>query len=292
MRTILIPVDFSEGSLMSVRYALMIAKGQETLFHFFHIYPDQLMIPDSSFIDGMDSDAFLSTEIVLELKNQSETNMHSFEAEARKIIDKKGLSTTIQTISTVTGGDPEWEIKDICKRIEPELIVMGTKGEGKKGFLEGSMADKIMSNVSVPVIAVPDSVKSTEIKNIMYATNYSEMDFKHINKLAGVFNSPDISFHVVHFDLKGRSDQDLRMMEALQHSLRNNLPDKNLKFNLMDSDEKSKSLSNFTEDNHIDLIVFIAHKTNIFKNLFSTKIHKRDFFKLELPMLAMHEGED
>lgn len=288
MRTILIPVDFSAGSLMTARYALMLTGNQETLFHFFHIYPDQLMIPDSSFIDGMDSDAYLSTEIVIELKRQSEQNMDTFESEVRKLVDDSNINN-IKTTGTVTGGDPEREIKDICQRIKPDIIIMGTRGEGKKGFLEGSMADKIMSAVDIPVIAVPDSVESAGLKNIMYATNFSETDYQHIIKLVEVFTSPDITFHVVHFELKGRPAEDLRMMEALQQSLRQDLPDKNIRFHLMDSDRKSESLQSFTTDNNIDLIAFIAHKTNIFQNLFSHQIHKRDFFKLELPMLALHE---
>lgn len=290
MKTILIPVDFSPGSLMTVKYAMMLAQDRSTLFHLFHIYPDQLMIPDSSFIDGMDSDAFLSTEIVLELKRQSEQNMETFESEV-KALALASAKTNLEITSTVTGGDPEWELKDLINRIEPDLIVMGTRGEGKKGFLEGSMADKIMSSVKIPVVAVPDTSQALELKNIMYATNFSENDYHNLMKLGEVFSLPDLSFHIVHFELKGRPAEDQRMMEALQHSLQRDLQERNLSFHLMDSEKKSETIRQFVVDNNIDLIVFIAHKTSLFQNIFSTQIHKKDFFKLELPMLAMHELE-
>jgi hypothetical protein len=166
---------------------------------------------------------------------------------------------------------------------------MGTRGEGKKAFLEGSMADKIMSSGEVPVIAVPESVHEAKLKNIMYATNFSDRDYEYLKMLAKVLRDPDICFHVVHFELKGKPAHDIRMMEALQHAAQRDIPERETKFHLMDSDKKSESLQSFVDDNQIDLIAFIAHKTNVFKNLFSSQIHKKDFFKLELPMLALHE---
>jgi nucleotide-binding universal stress UspA family protein len=288
MTTILIPVDFSAGSIMTIKYALMFARGREIILHLFHIYPDQLMIPDSSFIDGMDSDAFLSTEMVVEMKRQAEDNMKAFKNEVTEVIEASGVKG-VELTSTVTGGDPEWEIKDICKRITPELIVMGTRGEGKKAFLEGSMADKIMSTAEIPVIAVPDAIHEAKLKNIMYATNFSDKDHEYLKMLAKVFDDPKMCFHVVHFELKGIPARDIRMMEALQHAAERDIPDREIKFHLMDSDKKSESLKTFVDDKQIDLIAFIAHKTNLFQNLFSNQIHKKDFFKLELPMLALHE---
>ena len=42
--------------------------------------------------------------------------------------------------TSLQGGDPRWEITETCKELEPDLVIMGTRGMGKKGFLEGSMA--------------------------------------------------------------------------------------------------------------------------------------------------------
>jgi hypothetical protein len=78
-------------------------------------------------------------------------------------------------------------------------------------------------------------------------------------------------------------------MEELKNALTKEFPTKKIIFHLFDAEDKSDSLKAFIEQNEIDLISFIAHKNSIFKNLFSNKIHKKDFFKLELPMLALHE---
>ena len=288
MKTILIPIDFSDGTLMTCAYAIQLAGGKETQLFLYHIYPDQLMIPDSSFPAGIDSDAFLNTEFIYELRTHAEKNMQEFAGQVEAYLaDKKIDNITIDYL--VTGGDPEWEITEICNNINPEFIVMGTRGEGKKGFLEGSMAERIMIKAKVPVFAVPNSVEKPGLKNIMYATDFNESDYRRIQLIIDIFEHLDSNFHIVHFELKKKILEDRQMMDALKNSLRNEYPGQKLSFHLLDADSKSDALRQFTKEKGIELIAFIAHKTNVFQNLFSKEIHKKDFFKLELPMLALHE---
>lgn len=288
MNTILIPVDFSEGTEVALKYAIQIAGKQKTTLYLFHIYPDQLMIPDSSFPTGIDSDAFLNTEFVQELKKQADVNMASLIEEVKKLTNNS-KHQNIKIESFVTGGDPEWEINEICVKLKPSLIVMGTRGEGNKGFLEGSMAEKIMVRACKPVLAVPQTTELFKLKNVMYATTFSEQDFQNIKLIFELLTHLDVKIHIVHFNLKESKNDGAAMMDALNHSLANIYKEEDFECHLIDGNEKSDVLETFTRQNNIDLISFIAHKKNIFKNLFSNKIHKKDFFKLELPMLAIHE---
>ena len=288
MNTFLIPVDFSEGSLTTCKYAILLGGSEKSRIFLFHIYPDQLMIPDSSFPVGIDSDTFLNIEFIDELRKQAIENMLAFASELKNYLAKQNLDN-FEIDHLVTGGDPEWEIKEICNDIDPSVIIMGTRGEGKKGFLEGSMAERIMIKARIPVIAVPHSIKGPGIKNIMYATNFNESDFKRIKLIIEIFEHVDSRIHIVHFEFKKKIIEDRQMMDVLKNSLRNEYPEQELSFHLFDADSKEDALHRFKEEKDIDLIAFIAHKTNIFQNLFSTEIHKRDFFKLELPMLALHE---
>ncbi len=288
MKTILIPLDFSEGSLTTCKYAILMAGSEKTQLFLFHIYPDQLMIPDSSFPVGIDSDSFLNIEFIDELRKQANENMLAFSEELKNHLAKENLDN-IEIDHLVTGGDAEWEIKEICNNIEPEFIVMGTRGEGKKGFLEGSMAERLMIKANVPVIAVPYTVEKPGLKNIMYATNFNESDFKRIQLIIEIFEHLDSRIHIVHFEFKKKIIEDRQMMDALKNSLRIEYPEQKISFHLFDADSKEDALRRFTEEKDIEMIAFIAHKTNIFQNLFSSEIHKRDFFKLELPMLALHE---
>lgn len=287
MNTILIPVDFSESTEVSLKYALQFTNATKNTLFLFHIYADQLMIPDSSFPTGIDSDSLLNTEFIMELRKQAELNMEKLVEDLKSII-RKTDAKNIAVESFVTGGDPEWEINEICQKLEPTLIIMGTRGDGKKGFLEGSMAEKIMEKACRPVLAVPTTTSELRLKNVMYATNFSEQDFTNVGLIFRLFAHLKISIHIVHFNLKEAKSGEKVLMDTLKQALINTYPEGNFTFNMIDGNEKSDVLKAFTTEYKIDLISFIAHKSNIFKNLFSHSIHKKDFFKLELPMLAIH----
>lgn len=288
MKRLLVPIDFSEGSKTAAMYAIHLAGKEKTELYFFHIFPNQIMVPDSSFPAGIDSDAFMNSDFISGLKDQSELKMDQFKKEMQLYIDKIGL-TNIIIKSEVSGGDPEWGINEICDQIKPIMIIMGTRGEGKKGFLEGSTAEKIMIKSFLPVIAVPESFIKFHLKHVMYATSFNQVDPLKIEKIFTLFRHFKIIVHAVHIELTGKAEESEEKMNDLKSLFRNDLKDREVHFHLIDSDSKIETLEEFVTKNKIDLIAFIAHKNNIFKSLFSSKITKKDFFKLSLPMLAMHE---
>lgn len=288
MKRILIPTDFSDNSIKVCEYAINIIGNTKADIELFHILPDSIMIPDSSFPAGIDTDAFLNSEYLENLKEQAQKNMTKLKAEMLELIAIKGIGNI--KVSTVIGsGDAEWEIMNACNKFTPEIIIMGTRGSGNKGFLEGSMADKIMSKVDIPVIAVPENCNCRYPKNILYATNFSERDYMKIVLLFTIFKKLDITIYVTHFDIESKSSLSISKLDNIKGSFKKERSQGKIFFNIIDGNDKSVSLKTFCKEYDIDMISFISHKTNIFKSLFTRKIHKKDFFKLNLPMLAMHE---
>lgn len=288
MKTILIPIDFSDNTLITCRYAMQIAGNEKTKLFLFHIYPNQIMVPDSSFPTGIDSDTFINAEFITELRSLAEKNMISLVDEVKLMQDKEDRPNIIID-HMITGGEPEYEINQLCDSLNPDMIIMGTRGEGKKGFLEGSMAEKLMNATKIPVISVPESFKDVRIKNIMYALNFSEYDFESIKTILDLFKHQEKEIYIIHIELKESDDVEEKMMQALEGQLKSSFPEEKFNFHILNGADKTIALNDIIEVFHIDLITFIAHKTSFFKNLFSSQIHKKDFFKLELPMLALHE---
>ena len=288
MKTFLIPVDFSENTLPTCKRAIYLTGQQKTKLFLFHIYPDQIIVPDSSFPVGIDNDAFLNVEFIETLRKQAEENMLSLKAETKALIKTLGYAN-IEINYLVTGGDPEWEIRSICEEINPDLIIMGTEGEGKKGILEGSMAENIMNRAKIPVIAVPASFKKEDIQHIMYATNFSNMDIASINKVFNLFENMNILVHVVHFQFEEKEEKSIILMNELEQAFDKAKLAGKITFSFIHASDKTDVLDTFTQKFQIDMIAFLSHKRNFFQNLFSHKISKKDFFKLGLPMLALHE---
>jgi len=290
MKTILVPVDFSDSTITTCQYAMKLVGKEKGKLFLFHIYPNQLIVADSSFPSGIDSDTFISAEYINELRHQADLNMKELVKKIKMLIPElQHGNLTIE--SMVTGGEPEFEIKQICHDLNPDLIVMGTRGEGKKGFLEGSMAEKLMTATKIPTVAVPDSFKETRMHKIMYAMNFNEHDINSIETLLNLYNQIKIELKIIHIELdeEGGEKDEKEMMENFKQTLLNAYPDIKFSFHILTGTDKSAALRNAVDEFQIDLVAFIAHKTNFFQNLFSKNIHKKDFFKLELPMLALHE---
>jgi nucleotide-binding universal stress UspA family protein len=288
MKTILIPVDFSEGSLHSCRYALMLSGNQKITFHLFHIYNDQVMVPDAGMPESMDSDLFFNSDIVLALKEQAENQMAELKKEVEKMIADAGAPVTVT--SALQGGDPRWEITEVCEELKPDLVVMGTRGQGKKGFLEGSMAARIMQKAPVPVLAVPEDYTGFRLKNMLYPTHFNKLDIYALQQVFLLLSHLDVKIHVCHFQLKKENEEAAILMEELEKAFEKEKTEGKIAFYLEEAPDKETVLKNFVQQHDIDLVAFLPEKKHPLKYLFSSHhLRKKDFFKLELPMMALPE---
>ncbi len=283
MKRVFIPVDLSAASFELCKYAVQIVEQEACTLFIYHIYPDQLMVPDSSFPAGIDNDAFMNTAYIGTLKERSLNELSILIKQLEKVIGDKPISLE----SEVIGGDLEWQIMECGERLRPDLIIMGTKGKGNKGLLEGGTAKKIMNESNIPVIVLPESYKEKPLKNIMYACDQCPEDFPKIKMLFKLFDALDVKVFVTHLCLKDE-DKDKRIMSDLKKLFAIDQSKGRIYFHLVDTDDKESALQAFTELNEIDLIAFIAHRKSFLKKFFQNKIHKEDFFKLEIPMLAVH----
>ncbi len=289
MKTILIPVDFSEHSMPTYKFAISLAgTNTNTRLFFLHSFNDQLLIPDSTLNSGFDNDTYMNIQLIEEFKKQAENSMNQLKEEVEKYLtDNSLVNFKVETL--VEGGDPGWEITSVRKDIKAELIVMGTQGAGKKGILEGSMAKKIMDKAMTPVIAVPSGVYNNDNLKIMYACSNSSKDYAKIMLLVKLFENIPSKIFAVHFHHEGSNSDDTKQISELKEAFSQEISNNKIHFSLVDTKDFDISLETFVDRNNINAVAFIAHRSNIFKSLFKHKITKSDFFKLGLPMIALHE---
>ncbi len=288
MKTILIPVDFSEGSLHSCKYAMKLVGNQKATFQLFHIYNDQIMIPDSGFPEAMDTNVFFNSDIVQALKEQAEQQLADIEKQVKELIKTTGQDITVT--SSLQGGDPSWEITETCEELKLDMVIMGTRGQGKKGFLEGSMAVKIMEKATIPVLAVPENYPDFRIQNIMYPTHFNKLDIHAIQQIFSLLGHLNFEIHVCHFHLEKENKEATILIEELEKAFEKEKAEGRISFCLKETPDKEAALKDFAKQNNIDMIAFMPEKRHPFKYLFSSHhLRKKDFFKLELPMLALHE---
>ena len=291
MKRILVPVDFSHGSLNTCKYAIeIVTKKEAVTLWLFHVYADQMLYMPSSDPDGMMSTPMMNIEFSEEIKKIAADNMTKLKNEVSDYITQKGY-TNITVNKFMVSGDPEWLVEDICEELNPDGIIISTSGTGNKNPLEGSMALKIMGKAPVPVVAVPHQYKKFHFHNVMYATklNNVKQDIKALTTLMNIFTHHNFKFFVVHFR---KSDKHQTSMSELEKVFEKERLDEKIRLLVVNDDSDTGEVINaVVTQNDIDLIGFLAHKTHPLKLLFSRGIHKDDFFATNLPVigLPLHE---
>jgi len=135
-KRILAPVDFDSSSLKGLELAAKIAKQSGATVFVLHIVP-------------VDMDVSGMPDYVNLIKRQE-----SLDREKLTAIAKQHLADVKWKILDRLG-EPAHVIDEVAKKLPADLIVMVTHGRrGLARLIEGSIAEKVLSNAPCPVLAV------------------------------------------------------------------------------------------------------------------------------------------
>jgi nucleotide-binding universal stress UspA family protein len=151
---ILVAMDGSESSKDAARYAIMMAKKNNSELIAIHIltpdgYAYLFDIPPSD-AGSLEELMNISRHVVMnwidEIKEEEQTNN-----DGNKNMDKVRLKTEVMLATKPIVG----EIVDYAERENIDLIVIGTRGRtGLKKMLLGSVASGVVTYASCPVLVV------------------------------------------------------------------------------------------------------------------------------------------
>ena len=290
MKKILVPIDFSNHTATSIRYARNIARvtGAEILL--FHSFFDQIYFSDGGFVTGFESGMMLTDQIIRDFYRQKEEGLQKLADELIAGSGEKG-DAGIKVSTKIESGDPEVQIMQTIGKVNPDLIVMGSGGMGKKSLLSGSIARQIMNNAKIPVIAVPELEVTPPINHVAYMTNFDSGDRLALLQLQTVLAGFSLDIHCVHLGQQISNEKTAAQLQELAGC--EDL--KNLKspvsFHLLDAPDMREALKNFITSNKISLIVFIPHKRHVLKNLLYQRLTKEDLFLTQTPVMAIQPNE-
>ena len=290
MKQILIPVDFSDSTFNSCKYAIEIAtKTEPVSIWLFHVYATQSYYNASYSSDAVISEPMLPVDFIEEMKEMrkiSEDNINRLKAELSNYINEKGY-TNFTLNKFLVSGEPEWLIEDVCEELHADGIIMSTSGKGDKSPLEGSMAMHIMGRAQIPVIAVPGQYNDFKFNNVLYATKLDNIadDIKAIKLLLSLFKHHNFTLYVVHFR---KDDKETVTMKELEDVFVKERLENRVRLMIINYENNTDAtISSVTTQNNIDIIAFITHKTNPLKLLFSRGIHKDDFLATGIPVIGL-----
>ena len=176
---ILIPVDFSETSLLAIKHGAFLAKYTKGDLYLFHVINKQFehyaVVEQPMHIEAP------------EKFEQGATNKLNFLA--NQIKDEYGV--TINTI--VKMGNPTKEIIATEKEIGADMVVMGTHGYSPiEEFVIGSNTLKVITKGSVPVMTMSQKAKKFGYTNILLpidTSGHSRQKVSYAIELAKTFSA-------------------------------------------------------------------------------------------------------
>ena len=264
MKKLLLLTDLSDESVNTYRYGLQLAKA-------------------------------LKAEIVL-LYCASETALtmtgqFSYLKKLRSYADRfaqagAGSSGKMPPVECfVTTGDPVTAITKMAETSQVDLLIAG------ENFLQNLRSDEplpLQQLVPCPAILVPAGVVYKKIKEIVFATDFTDQDAevaKGISKLAGELKA-HISF--LHFYPKSQRNRRAQIQHKGEE-LAAQLPDPATSFHLIEEEDLLEGMNDFAEKNRADLFVLATQDTHLLQQYFLQNYRKTQAYHTRVPLLNLYQ---
>lgn len=278
MQTIFVPLDFSENSLQALRHAIELAKTSESQIIVFHSYqPPQ-----------MGGGSFTGKKKLTTLgKQEAEDNMYQV------VMRLKETEPDLDFEHLVVDGDPMQRILFYSEKYESDLIVMGTKGaSGLTEVFLGSVAGKVISDASCPVVIVPEESQKGTYQRIVYATSLIADDKGVLNYLKGLARDFKAKLECIHIEKDAETNS--KFEEFTKEYKNENTENQSIEFKIVSKKEDDKvedTLLDYIEENPLTLLVMLRRERDFVQRLFGYSVTTRMAHHAESPLLIMKAAD-
>jgi len=260
MYKILVPVDFSEKSNYAVKMAAKVGKNIEAEIYLLHL----VELP-SGIVDMGAGSNFSIPESMMYLRKVKE-----------KILDLKATYFHDDQIVkySIKFQNPFEGISDYVKKINANLIVMGSKGVSDfEEMIIGSNTEKVVRTSTIPVIVVKADSKKFKFKKLVFASNYDDENkvaFVDFLNFAKQFKT---EIHLLKINTASSFENSFVTKEKIKDFIKDfDLPKNTI--HIHNDDSVVKGITNFAKEIEADLIALTTHGRSGLSSLFNSSIAK------------------
>ena len=256
MQRILVPTDFSEQAEFALKVAADLARKHESEIYLLHLLELPIHLANSGSSEHLPESLFF---IKLAEKNFKE------------IADKPYLDG-LDVRQEVAYSEIYEGIRDAIKKYDIDLIVMGSHGaSGFKEMFIGSNTEKVVRTSERPVLVIKNDHENFEIKDFVFATDFSEECRIPLNKAYKFSKAIDAKMHLLFVntvsDFK-TSDEALTMMRGFIKGM--GLEDYTL--NIFNDHSVEKGILNFAKEKGAQLVGMSTHGRKGLSHFFNGSI--------------------
>lgn len=181
MKNILVPTDFSENANHALEFAIAIAQQFDATIHLIHAY-------------HVTSHAGHLANVVRVVREDRAKEL----AELMGSLEARNLG--IQIEGRAKKGHPNQVMEDEVKKMEVDLVVMGTLGASNLGEkLLGSTTSNLIKNLQVPLLAVPKDALFRNLSGVVVALDALSMPTPSaLNPMISIASKRALNIKLVH----------------------------------------------------------------------------------------------
>ncbi|MCG8319614.1 MAG: universal stress protein [Cytophagales bacterium] len=271
---ILVPTDFSLCSKNALTFAIKMAKKMDAKLILMHAF----QVPVSSMDAG--AEAYFS-ESITNIKDNIKKEFDIFKETPEEL---KEVEHDILIKHDLTKN----AILSACESTGCKLIVMGTHGaRGLDEILIGSNTYSVMKESVIPVLAIPESARMSDIKRIAFAGDYKSIEDKNVLQtliqLTKAFNAEINIVHIDPDEEAGLSDSEINEAKKFEQYFKH----VRHTYHFIHTQNIEAGLEDYAQNNDIDLIALIPRKHKFLDNLSQKRISKKLAFHSKVPILAL-----
>lgn len=260
MKTVLVPIDFSDSTKNVIEAAVDIAqkvKGSVILLHVVEVDESGSFNVESE-VDTSISWGDRLFDKTLIKKAQSQLNALKAELET------KGIETT----ALLRLGNPFHSLTSIIIERSADLIIIGAGREDENGM--GSAVQKVVRRATIPVLTVSKSIR-TDFKSVVLATGLTDAELLIPPALQEILAADNSVVHLLRVNTPGGFAADYKIKDKLQGFV-NRLKIKRYTLNIYNDYTEPAGIIHFAESVNADLIAMTTHGRTGFAHMMSGSI--------------------
>jgi nucleotide-binding universal stress UspA family protein len=275
MKTIIVPTDFSPSATNAMNYAADMALQINASLLLLHVYQVPVAVTDTPLI-------FVSVD---ELKESAEKRLAQLKNGLEHVTSGK-----LKIYAEAKLGDVTDELEELCKKIQPFAVVMGSTGHSAiERTIFGSTTLTTIKHLSWPVICVPAGKEYGQgIKKAGLACDFREVvESTPVSPIKNFIKEFNAELHVLNVDYDNRQfTPDTPEQSVLLHTV---LQDIQPKYHFIEHRDIEDGINEFAEKNNLDLIIAIPKKHKLLEGLFKKSSTRQLVFESHIPVMCVHE---
>ncbi len=292
--TVLVPVDFSEYSHNAVLAAFDTASRHNASITILHAYVSPFLSDNLELSDNLTFEVKESETRQL-IATEAGKQLEQLASELRNNI-KQGQLPPVKFSTELREGIPEEVIIDYVKEHSPWLIVMGTRGAGKKEReLVGSVTAEVLDSCRIMALTVPENSSLLSLDNVHNIVVFGNLDQEDILALDALHrtlskytlqNRINITMACVPGKKYTRNSSAEAQTNLLEYC-KAHYPQYDFDVKILTLDDIFNEYTRLAADKPVELIAVANKKRNIFSRLFNPALPHRLLFHFDIPMLVI-----